>query len=131
MLNIIRRSVAVVTIVVGGFLLSGCAVLVAGGAAGVGTVAYIKGELSDRLDASTDQTREAIERAVEELELQELKSDADGLSGDYILETGRDEKINVRYEKLGDRSTQISIRVGLFGDENLSRALLEEIKKGL
>ena len=127
-----KRDVLVAMVALAGaLLLTGCAALVAGSAAGVGTVAYIKGELKDRLDASPDETRAAIERAAKELRLKELKADADGLSGDYILETGRDDKINVRYEKLGDRSTQISIRVGLFGDENLSRALLDEIKQGL
>jgi hypothetical protein len=112
-------------------LCSGCAALVAGGAAGVGTLAFVKGVLRDRVDASPQQCREAINRAVKDLELKEIKSVADRLSGDYILETGKDDKINIRYEKISDHLTEISIRVGLFGDENLSHALLEEIRKNL
>ena len=106
---------------------SGCALLLVGGAAGAGT-AYIKGELKDKVYASPAQTRNAIARAIKNLELKPIQVDTDKLSGTVILETGAQQKITVRYKKLNDTSTQISIRVGVFGDENLSRALLEQIK---
>ena len=111
--------------------LTGCAVLVAGSAAGVGTLAYIQGELKDQLPASPGETKAAIAEAVKSLELRQIKIDADNLSGDYDLKTGSDETVSIRYEKISDRATQISIRVGIFGDENLSRALLDEIKQNL
>ena len=111
--------------------LTGCVALLAGGAAGAGTLAYVKGELKEQIPASVSETRNAIADAIQRLELKEVKAEADNLSGDYVLKTGRDEKVNIRYEKLKDRLTEVSIRVGIFGDENLSRALLTEIKKGL
>jgi len=111
--------------------LTGCVALVAGGAAGVGTLAYIKGELNAQIPASPSELQEAISDAIQSLELKELKAEADNLSGDYLLETGGDEKITIHYEKLKDRLIEVSIRVGVFGDENLSRVLLDEIKEGL
>ena len=126
-----RWLVATPLCLIGLASLCGCALFVAGGAAGIGTAAYIKGKLSEQVDASPMKTRNAIEKAARHLELKELKADADGLSGDYIYKTGSDEKINVRYEKMSETSTQLTIRVGLFGDENMSRVLLDEIKRHL
>lgn len=112
-------------------LLTGCVALVAGGAAGAGTLAYVRGELKEELSVSPEVARSAITSATNRLGLRELESNADNLTGEYVLETGDDKKVKIYYEKLSDALVKLTIRVGVFGDENLSRAILDEIKKGL
>jgi hypothetical protein len=110
--------------------LTGCALML-GGAAGAGTVAYVKGELKEQLPATTEQIRDAIGGATAQLGLVTIKTEADKLSGDYVVRTGSDEKVMIRYERVKDNLTEVRIRVGMFGDENLSRSIMGEIKKRL
>jgi hypothetical protein len=52
----------------------------------------------------------------------------DALSAKIIARTAQDKKIETILEKRGDNLTRVRIRVGLFGDEAISRALLDAIK---
>jgi hypothetical protein len=124
---------AVWALLLGAPVLSGCVgvALVAGGAAGAGTAVYVKGELQEDVKFNTEQTKAAIEKATKRLGLAATKTAADKLSGAYTYRTAKDEKVQIRYEKLTEELTRLRVRVGVFGDENLSRALMDEIKKDL
>jgi len=111
-------------------LISGCAAVIAGGA-GAGTVAYIKGELQTNLEASLEKSVEATKLAVDNLKFKKISEQVDSLTGEIIARTAQDKKITIKLNKFTEKTTKISIRVGVFGDQSLSQSLLEEIKEKL
>jgi hypothetical protein len=111
-------------------LAGGCAAALAGGA-GAGTVAYIKGELQANLEAPLGATLGATKRAVTKLDFVMISAAADRLAGEVVARTAQDEKITIALERVTSRVTQVSIRVGMFGDQTLSQVLMDEIKRQL
>jgi hypothetical protein len=109
---------------------TGC-VVVAAGAAGAGAVAYIRGELETTLEGSLDSVHRASGRAISQLEFVKISDRKDALSANLVARTAQDKKIDIVLTKTGDNLTKVQIRVGVFGDEELSRALLDKIKGNL
>jgi hypothetical protein len=109
---------------------SGCALLVVAAAAAAG-VAYVKGELQVHIDADPRTLATASQAAFEALEVSKISSAASALDLKIVGRTAGDKKI----ELIGTRSdaggTDLSIRVGTFGDESISRQIHEQIKKHL
>lgn len=114
-------------------LCNGCAVLLVGGAAaaGAGTVAYIRGELSATLDAGLDQTWSAAQATLKELEMPVTAQEKDGVSGKLTARASGDKKVIARLKKVSGTTTEVGIRVGTWGDETTSREILDRIKKRL
>lgn len=109
---------------------SGC-IVVAAGAAGAGTVAYIRGELNASVGHPLDAVDRAANRAAEQLRFAKINESADAFVRVITLRTAEDKKIEVKLTRTSDSLTQVRIRVGVFGDEPLSRALLEKIQSNL
>jgi hypothetical protein len=109
---------------------AGCVAVVAGGAA-AGTVAYVRGELSAVLEADMNTSAAAVENAREKLELFSQSHAKDQLSAKYVWRTADDRRVQVNLKKQTDNSTELYIRVGVFGDEALSRLIYDEIRAGL
>jgi hypothetical protein len=109
---------------------AGCAAVVIGGAAaaGAGTVAYIRGELRAVESAPLDRVWSASQAAMDDLQFAPTTKDKDGLSARLIARTASDKKVTINLAKQGDNVTEIRIRVGFFGDESVSRLVLEKIK---
>ena len=114
-------------------LQSGCAavLLTGGAAAGAGAVAYVRGELKSTEPAALDKAWAATLTAMSDLEFAVTTKEKDALSGRVIARGAGDKKIQVDLKSLGDRQTEIRIRVGLFGDETISRQVLGKIKNRL
>lgn len=112
-------------------LFSGCAALVVGAAAGAGTYAYVQGELQSTESASLDRTWAATQGAIKELQFTVTTQQKDALLGRLIARTAKDKKIEINLKKTGDHLTEVRIRVGTFGDEELSRLILDKIKSRL
>jgi hypothetical protein len=109
---------------------SGCLVIAAG-AAGAGTVAFIRGELDATVSANLPTTTAAVDRALSQLQFVKVNSREDALSAVVNARTAQDKKIAITLNKTADNLTRIRIRVGVFGDESVSRALLDRIKTNL
>jgi hypothetical protein len=109
---------------------AGCIAVAAAGA-GAGTVAYIRGELEGSVNAPLDAADRATNRAAEQLRFAKINEGSDALARIIILRTAEDKKIEVRLTHTSDPITRVRIRVGLFGDEPLSRLLLEKIQANL
>lgn len=114
-----------------GAALPGCAALVVGAAAGVGTVAYVNGELDTYVEATLDESWAATQEAVEDLEFTVTESSKDALTAEQVSRTARDHKIRIQLDRETDSTTRIRIRVDVFGNENLSRTILDKIKSHL
>ena len=114
-------------------LTGGCLLFVAGAAAGAGAAgyAYVNGVLKATEPASLDRVWSASTGAMKDLEYRISKQTKDALTGELIARNASDKKIEIQLKKVSDNSTEISIRVGTFGDENLSRVILDKIKKRL
>lgn len=108
---------------------TGCLFVAAG--AGAGTVAYIRGELNSPLEASLDQAIAATRKAIDELKFHQISDKADALSAEFQLRDAQDDSIRVLLKRQTDNLTNVSIRVGTFGDEAISQTVLEKIKNHL
>ena len=109
---------------------TGCFMLAAG-AAGAGTVAYIRGELDAPLDGSLDAADRAANRAVEQLQFAKVGETKDALKVTLTARTGDDKKVEIILSRTDERLSKVQIRVGIFGDEAISRAVLDHIKGNL
>lgn len=111
-------------------VLSGCAAVIGAGA-GAGTVAYLRGQLTASKDVGIDRAWTATRQAMEDLEFPINQSKKDASSAVLESETADDRSITIRLKRVSDRTTEIRIRVGWFGDEELSRLILDKIEQHL
>lgn len=116
------------------FILTGCLAAAAVGgaaAAGAGTVAYIKGELKATEEATLEKTWEATVGAVDELEFLVINKIKDAVSAELEAKTADNKTVKIELKRVTENLTDISIRIGTFGDETLSRYILSKIEARL
>ncbi|MEI9478170.1 MAG: DUF3568 family protein [Deltaproteobacteria bacterium] len=115
------------------FMLQGCVLLAvgAGAAAGAGTVAYLKGELQTTYAASLDRTWEAALGALKDLNYRIISSQKEGPEGEIEAKRVGEDTVKVILMISGPGTTLVKIRVGIFGDEAVSRAINSRIASGL
>ena len=126
----IRGSIAFTFLVLIAMTQGGC-LLAAAGAAGAGTVAYMKGDLEADLDAAPDAVIEATKRAAEELKFTTEYAHGSRLDGRAKLRTAAGKEIFIKVESRGQNFSHVSIRVGTFGDDSLSNHVLATIRDNL
>lgn len=109
---------------------TGCIAVAAAGAAGAG-VAWVRGSLEVNLDENLDQTYRATQNAVRGLEFAPISERKSGVDASVLARTALDKRVEVVLKKVGANTTHVSIRVGIFGDEAMSLAILDRIKAAL
>ena len=112
------------------FHLSGCGVLILGGAA-AGTVGYVSGDLQATLEGRFEKVVEATDRAISDNSITQVARDETQHSVVYELRTLQDDKVALTVTRASRDLTTVIIRVGVFGDEPLSRHILAEIENRL
>lgn len=112
------------------FTLPGCVAVVAAGAAG-GTVAYMRGELQLNIDSNIERVHRASLAAVREMGFVIVADEGDKIGTRIRARTAQDKRVLVHVDRLTDQSSRIRIRVGHFGDEAASRAILERVLQKL
>ena len=127
MKNRIVLYVALAALAVGA---SGCLLFVAGAAAGagVGTYAYVSGELETSEAVKLSKAYNATLAAMKDLSYTVTEKQINALDGKVVARAAGDKRIQVTLKKTSDTVTRIDIRVGTFGDETLSRHILDKIK---
>ena len=132
MKNTLKTTLLPVAVALGltaaGLLQSGCVGLLAGAAAGAGTMAYVRGELDATLDQNYDQAVLAAGRAIDTLQFAKVSEQRDALNAILIARTAEDKKVEIKVTKTSDQLTTVAIRVGVFGDEAVARLVLEKIQ---
>ncbi|MDJ0802320.1 MAG: DUF3568 family protein [Desulfobacterales bacterium] len=111
--------------------LTGCAALLIGGAAAGATAAgmiYHDGELRADIEAPPPTVIKATERAFRDLIWTKESAQASATDGQATARTATGKEVSVKVTRKTDSISQIGIRVGTFGDENLSRLLYDKIK---
>ena len=111
-------------------LLSGCVAVMAG-AAGAGAVAYVRGGLEADLDAPYDKAVGASAQAIQQLQFVSVSERKDALDAVLLARTAEDRKIEIKISRRGPELSRVCIRVGVFGNEAKSLAILERIKANL
>jgi len=110
-------------------LLPGClAVAVAAGAAGV---AYVDGDLEAELDATPQRVIQASEAALKDMNVPIKSKEATAIDGKLVGRTALEKKVEITVQRETETTSKISIRIDTFGDESLSRQILERIKSKL
>ena len=115
----------------GGTLLlqSGCVGLVAVGA-GAGTVAYIRGDLEVESTKPVDQVMAAIEQTCTELNFNIDKKETKAFTGTVVAD-GDFGRVVFKAKARNPEKTELSIRVGPFGDQGASELIYEKLKPKL
>ncbi|MCC7406454.1 MAG: DUF3568 family protein [Phycisphaeraceae bacterium] len=124
------RHVVVMGLVVLAMAIPGCLVVVAGGAA-AGGVAYVKGDLEAVVPGTPQQVARATDGAASDLGLATVSSEWSSVDMKYVLRTVGDKKISVKAKRESDRTSKLSIRVGIFGDKDLSQMVYDRIRARL
>ncbi|MBL0715630.1 MAG: DUF3568 family protein [Desulfosarcina sp.] len=120
-------------VLIGGLMLqtTGCAVLLIGGAAAGAAAAgvmYHEGELKADLDAPPATVIKATERAFRDLIWSKESARSSATDGLATARTATGKEVTVTVNRKTESVSQIGIRIGTFGDENLSRLLYDKIK---
>jgi hypothetical protein len=116
-----------------GMVASGCAaaVLATGAGLGAGTYAWIKGELRRTYPATYDSVWNAATDALQSLEMPLASQQRDALKGTIMAKRadGSDVRVDIKY--LTEKTTQVGVRIGLFGDRADSARVHETIQARL
>ena len=130
--SVFRLSVVLLAGAAGGVLVttSGCVAVVAGAGTGA-AVAYVRGDLDGTVNAGFEKAVRAANAAVDELKFAKVSEKKDGLLTILVARNTADKRIEIRVEQAGDAVSKVKIRVGIFGDEALSLAVLDKIKAKL
>lgn len=129
-----QRLALVLLLLASPAVLTGClaAAAVGGGAvAGAGTIAYLRGELKSTEGHQFAVVWAATVKAVEQLEFIVVNKVNDAVSGQYEVVTADNKTVHINVQRVGDNITEIKIRVGTFGDETLSRYILNKIQSNI
>lgn len=112
---------------------TGCALFVAGAGAGagVGAYAYSKGELKSVESAPLNKVWDAVEKTVNKMEFVLESKSKDALAGKLIARGANDKKITIELRFVTEKTTEVRIRVGFFGDETYSYQILKTIREYL
>ena len=108
----------------------GCVAIAAAGA-GVGGYAYVSGDLEKNLEAPIDQVYDAALAVMEEMQYAVTSKSMDALEARINAEQADETSVKIRLEAKGDNITHTSVRIGLFGDESQSAAIMDKIEARL
>jgi hypothetical protein len=109
-------------------LLTGCGVLFMGAAAGsVAGALYYQGELKADVEASPQAVITATEKAFRDLIWAKETASATEFDGLATARTATGKEVKVTVVAKEPQVSTIGIRIGTFGDENLSRLLYDRI----
>ena len=95
------------------------------------TIAYVRGDLEAMESEKLDVLYEATLGAMEKLQLGVTTKSKDAMSAMIIARDTQDKKTTIKLKALSDKTTKLSIRVGVFGSEAKSRLIYQEIHENL
>lgn len=114
-------------------LVSGCRLFVVGAAAGAGalTVAYIDGKVEADYGSSYDKVVAAANSAITQLGFSKPEERRDELTDTFTTYNAKGDSIKIVVTRTSDNSSKVTIRVGTFGDRELSMMISDKIKANL
>ena len=112
---------------------SGCTLLLVGtvATAGIAGTAWYLGSLSGDVKATPPQVEKATIAAFKKLNYTVLSSTSDAINTKITEKSTLDDSIKVTGKLLESGQTEVTIRVGTFGDQAISVKLMTEINTNL
>jgi hypothetical protein len=110
---------------------TGCFGLLLVGGAGTSAIAFATGELRSTEKGPLTELDAACASAVDVLGYDEVETERDADRIRWRARTASGEPVTIRLIAKGPESTEVRIRIGVFGDEAKSRLVLEEIHQAL
>lgn len=105
--------------------------LAGGAAAGAGTAAYVHGDLDKILQADYSEVWDASQDALEELNIKITEKEEKTNQGVIKGRMADDKSVSIRITPQTKGNTKLSIRVGVVGNEEESRKILDAIEARL
>lgn len=109
------------------FSTAGCVAVVVGAGAATGGVAFVRGELKATEQEPLEKIWPANEAAMQELQFVVTKQHKESLSGEMTVRTADGKRIQIKLTESHPEVTEISIRVGVFGEKTISQLVLDKI----
>lgn len=127
MRGILFRCTALVVIAA---MYPGC-VLLAGAAVGAGSAVYVRGKLKDTVNHPVRDVHEAARRSLMDMGLRIQDEQVDDLASWLRSEFADGKDVRIYVDSITDQASEITIRVGFFGDRSRSQSILDDIKDHL
>jgi len=110
---------------------SGCVPLIVGAAAGAGGYAYISGAVEKEYDVAAVKLHKATLRALDAIDVVVQEDKNDRLNSRIIAKTASGKEVKVNIDAITERTSKLTVRYGLMGNEEQSRIILNAIEKKL
>jgi hypothetical protein len=114
-------------------MLGGCGVLAGAAVAGAGTAVYYQGKLNGNVEAPFEETVTATKTALREQGVTIDTFEHEVTSGEKVAEfhgvNEENKQVWVDLSQEGDGPTQVTLRVGIVGDEGKARDILGSIQQ--
>jgi hypothetical protein len=111
---------------------TGClAAFIVGAGLGVAGMKYVSGEGKTAFSAGVEDTRKATVWALEDLSLPVVDRGHDAFSARIASVTASGRDIKIELERQSSKVTMVSIRVGVWGDETITRQIFQHIEDRL
>lgn len=128
----LRKRLALSSIIIMYLLVTSCAAVVVGAAAGGGALVWQRGKLVDQFSATVPDSFEATRDGLKDLRLPILEQKFDSIRGSVKSELSDGKKVMIKLKATEGGTTEISIRVGYgLGEKDASYMILNSIKKNL
>jgi len=126
----LRNTLLTTCLCVSAILFSGCAgLLVAGGAAaGVGSYAYVTGELKSIEEVNLQTVWDAATQASSSMGFVAMDARKGDLTAELDARGPGDRALKIKMKKIATNVVELRIRVGLVGDRALSEHILKKIR---
>jgi hypothetical protein len=126
-----RKQVVLTILLIGMIVLNEGCMVAAVGLGAAGTIAYVRGDLQSFESERIDEVYEATLKAVDELELNVTTKSKDALSAIIVARDADDKKVTIKLKATAEGPTELSIRIGVFGNETKSRLIYQKIRDNL
>jgi len=105
-------------------MLAGCSTSTPGVTNELGTIQATFGAAPPAVTDATATTLRNMDLTVD-------RKDATDIDGIVVARTAQDREVTVKINRAGDQMSRVSMRIGLFGDEQASIAVLDRIRRQL
>lgn len=95
-----------------------------------GTKNYV-GTYTTNIDARPDKVANAAKQALEDMALKNITVSSTKVDGKLEATTAQNDKVTVKIDQAGENVSEVSIRVGAFGDEAISKQIISKTKDHL
>lgn len=109
----------------------GCVAILAGAAAGAGTSVWLSDKLTQEVNASYDKTINAAKSALRSLKLSVEKETKKDEIAQIISKYSDGKTVWIDIRKVTEKISKIDVRVGMMGDEEATRKIMDKILRYL